>query len=139
MSFRQEVVEELVNDLKASGEFKNVYKNVVPVWTQVSTFPAVAVLYEGEEKERGNVVNSCANITGKLYVYIYNQQESERDFEDILSDLIDLVYSIIEENEYIKCNTIDCTVSSMKRDGGLVHPYALCQIMIEVKYRQHLA
>ncbi len=139
MSFRKDIVDELASDFEATAEFKKVYKNIVPVWTQVPSFPAIAVLYEGEEKDRGNMVNSCANITGKVYIYIYNQQESERDFEDILSDLIDLVYSIIEENEYIKCNAIDSMVSSMKRDGGLVHPYALCQIAVEVKYRKHLA
>jgi len=132
MSFRQEAVDELINDLKGTNEFRDVYKNVVPVWTQVPSFPVAAVLYESETKDRDNMVNSCSNIVGKLFVYIYNKQDSERQFEDILSDYIDLVYEIVEQNEYLKCNTIDCTVSSMKRDGGILHPYSICQIQIDV-------
>ena len=133
ITVRKDIVEELSNDLEATGEFKSIFKNIVPVWTNVSNMPAVAVLYESEEASKHNSTNSKTMQNGRLLVYIYNRQ-SANDYEDILSDLIEVVRDTILDNEYIKCNTIDTIIASMKRDGGTIHPYAMVQIVVSVKY-----
>ena len=51
------------------------------------------------------------------------------------SDLIEEVRSIILTNEYLRCNTIDTIVASMKRDGGTIHPHAMAQLVVSVKFR----
>ena len=136
MSFRKDVIEALYDAIDELDIFDNIYKNIVPVWSNIPQFPAVSILYESEEAVPANNTNSCKTVTGKILIYIFNKQESERQYEDILSEYIDSIYKLIAENEFLKCNAIDVTLASMKRDGGILHPFAMCQIEILVKYRQ---
>jgi hypothetical protein len=131
---RKRVVDTLVADLEASGLFKRVYKNVVPVWTQVKSFPAVAVIYESEEKELENSSSRSCYYNGIVNVYIYNKQAKNK-FEDILTDLIDEVYTIIENNNVLCCEVISSDVARMKREGGLIHPYSVAEVKIVVRYK----
>ena len=130
---RKDAVDAIAKDLKNTGEFKHIFKNIVPVWTNVSNMPAVAVLYESEEASRNNVTNSRMMFKGRILIYIYNKQSSV-EYEDILSELIELVKDIVLDNEYLRCNTVDTVVSAMKRDGGTVHPYAICQLTVSIKF-----
>ena len=130
---RKLAVEEIAKDLYDTGEFKAIYKNIVPVWTNVSRMPAVAVLYESETASRHNSTNQRMMYNGKLLIYIYNRQ-SANSYEDILSDLMDVVRDVILDNEYLKCNTVDTIISATKRDGGTIHPYAMVQITVDVKF-----
>ncbi len=130
---RKEAVDAIAKDLYDTGEFKKIYKNIVPVWTNVSNMPAVAVLYESEEAGRDNLTNSRMMFHGRILVYIYNRQ-SANEYEDILTDLIEEVKDKIIDNEYLRCNTIDTVVTGMKRDGGTIHPYAMCQLVVSIKF-----
>ncbi len=130
---KKEIVEKLIENLNNTGQFKQIFKNIVPVWTNVKRFPAVAVMYEGEEKERDNLTNSKAYYVGNISVYVFNKQ-GRNDYEDILSDYIELVYSAVEQIRWQPMGVVDMTVSSMKREGGVVHPYAIARIDIEVRY-----
>ena len=130
---RKEAVNAIAKDLYSTGEFKKIYKNIVPVWTNVSNMPAVAVLYESDEASRDNITNSRMMFNGKILIYIYNRQ-SANEYEDILSELIELVKDKIIDNEYLRCETVDTVVSGMKRDGGTIHPYAMVQLTVSVKF-----
>jgi len=131
---RKEIVDSLVEDLEGSGAFKKVYKNIVPVWTQVKSMPAAAVIYEEEKKDPDNISNRNCYYVGIVNIVLYNKQ-SKNSYEDILSDLIDLVYQIINDNEFLCYKVIDSSVASMKRDGGIAHPYSIAQIKVEVRYK----
>ena len=131
---RKEAVDAIAKDLYDTMEFKKIFKNIVPVWTNVSNMPAVAILYESEEAGRDNVTNSKMMFHGKILIYIYNRQ-SANEYEDILSELIELVKDKVLDNEYLRCNTIDTVVSAMKRDGGTIHPYAMCQLTVSIKFQ----
>lgn len=130
---RKEAVDEIIKDLKATGEFREIFKNIVPVWTNVASMPAVAVLYEGEEASRHNQTNSKMMYEGKILIYIYERQSSTK-YEDILSELIEVVRTVILDNEYLRCNTVDTVIASMKRDGGTIHPYAMAQLIVDIKF-----
>ncbi len=130
---RKEAVEQIAKDLYDTGEFKYIYKNIVPVWTNVPVMPAVAILYESDEAVRDNLTNSRMMYKGVIRVYIYNRQSSN-EYEDILSDLIEVVKDSILANEYLQCETVDTVVSGMKRDGGTIHPYAMVQLTVSVKF-----
>jgi len=134
MSVREDIVNSLLEDLKATGEFKKLYKNVVPVWSQVKMFPAVAVIYEMEEKESDSSSSRSCYYKGTIKVYLYNKQPKTK-YDDILSSLIDVVYKVVEENDML-CNfVISADVARMKREGGLVHPYAIAELQIDVRYK----
>jgi len=131
---RRRIVDSLAEDFERSGLFKRVFKNIVPVWTQVKAFPAISVIYESEEKDLENMSSRACYYTGKVNVYIYNKQPKNK-FDDILTDLIDEVYTIIEDNDILCCEVIRSDVSRMKREGGLIHPYAVAEIQIAVRYK----
>ena len=130
---RKEAVDELVLDFEASPSFKKVYKNIVPVWTKVTRTPSIAVVYSEEFAHIDNVTNNKAKYTGTILVYIYNKQPSN-EYEDVLTDLIEEVQTLIMENKYLQCNTIETMVTELKRDGGTVHPYSIAQLKVSVTY-----
>ena len=130
---RKDAVDAIAKDLYDTGEFKKIFKNIVPVWTNVSNMPAVAILYESDLAARDNLTNSRMMYNGKILIYIYNRQ-SANEYEDILSELIEVVKEKIIDNEYLRCNTVDTVVSGMKRDGGTIHPYSMVQITVSIKF-----
>jgi hypothetical protein len=130
---RKEAVEQLVADFEASGLFKKVYKNIVPVWTSIHKTPAAAVIYSTELADRDNFTNNKVKYYGNIYVYIYNKQAATK-YEDNLTELIDEAQRIIMENEYLRCNTIETIMAELKRDGGTIHPWSMAQLRIEVTY-----
>jgi len=130
---RKEAVDKLVADFQASPSFKEVFKNIVPIWTKVNNTPSVAVIYSEEYAHRDNITNNRVKYTGTILVYVYNKQPSNK-YEDILTDLIEEVQELIMNNEYLKCNTIEMLVSELKRDGGTVHPYSIAQLKVNVTY-----
>jgi len=130
---RKKIVEKILEGLQNKKAFVKLYKNIVPLWTQIDRFPAVSVMYESEEKERDNLTNNKAYYVGNISVYVFNKQ-ARNQYEDILSDLIDVVYEVVEEIRWQPMGVVDMTVSSMKREGGVVHPYAIAKIDIEVRY-----
>jgi hypothetical protein len=131
---RRKIVDSLIEDLENSGEFKVVYKNIVPVWTQVKSFPAVSVIYESETKDADNSSSRSCYYIGNVNIFIYNKQPKNK-FEDILTDLIDVVYKVVEDNKVLCCEVISSDVSSMKREGGLIHPYAVAEVKLLVRYK----
>ena len=137
MMVSKQAVEEIVEDLKKTGAFKSTYQNIVPVWTNVSNMPAVAVLYESDTASRHNSTNSRMVYNGVIQVYIYNRQSSN-EYGDILSDLIEEVREVLLKNEYLRCNTVDTVISAMRRDGGTIHPYAMCQLTVSIKYMSRI-
>ena len=130
---KKELIEEIITKINETQKFKKIYKNIVPVWTDIRQFPACAVMYESEEKERNNITNSKAYYIGNIGIFVFSKQ-SKTTYEDILSDLIETVYDVIENIRWTKHKIIDATVSKMKRDGGIVHPYAVANIVVEIRY-----
>ena len=133
MTVRQESVEQLVADFEASPLFRKVYKNIVPIWTSVNTVPAVAVLYSDEVAARENLTNNKVKYKGTILIYVYNKQGATK-YEDNLTELIEEAQTIVMENEYLRCNTIETIMAEMKRDGGTIHPYSMAQMKVEITY-----
>lgn len=133
---RVKLVETILSDLKKSKRYKNLYKNIVPLWTDIPRFPAVSVLYESEHKDLSRLSGNRFYYEGIILIYLFNKQKSANSYEDVLSDFITETYTLIKNNTYLRNNTIDCSVAEMKREGGIVHPYAIAQIKITVKYQQ---
>jgi hypothetical protein len=137
MSVRKQSVEELVADFEASPLFRKVYKNTVPVWTKVNTVPAVSVLYSKDFADRETLTSNKIKYNGTILIYVYNKQGSTK-YDDILTDLIEEAQRIVIENEYLRCNTIECIVEETIRDGGTVHPWAMAQIKVYIKYTHRI-
>lgn len=135
---RIEIINSVVEDLERTKKFKRIYGNNIPMWTDVKDFPTVALVYESDMMDRDNLVNSKAIVNAIIPVYIYNKQRTS-DYEDNLSELVELVQKTIENNVFLRTNTIESIITDFKRDGGMLHPYSVAQLNLKVKYIKRLA
>lgn len=125
------IVAEIVKDLRQTNKFKRVYDNIMPVWTEVTEFPAVGVVYDSDTRETYSQSKEVVNAV--IPIFIYNKQKNS-NYEDNLTDLVAVVKTVIKNNKFLRCNTVESIVSSFKRDGGFLMPYSVAQLILSVKY-----
>lgn len=135
---RLDIINAVVSDLERTKKFRKIYKNIIPMWTDVKDFPAVGLVYETDQMERNNLVNSKAYVIATIPICIYNKQKTS-DYDDNLSEYVEIVQKVIETNEFLRNNTIEAIVSDFKRDGGMLLPYSVAQLTLKVKYIKRMA
>jgi hypothetical protein len=135
---RIEMITKLIDDLQQTRQFKKLYNNIIPAWSDVNQFPAVAVLYEKDNKSRENMSNGKVKVDATIPIYIYNRQKN-LESKDTLSELVEIVESVVENNEFLRCNTIESIITDFKRDGGLIMPYSVAQLVLKVTYIKKLS
>ena len=143
MSRRSSITNALVEKLKeidgTNGYNTNLFTNVFPklqFWDEVNDFPSVHLVAGSETREYlpGNFTWAYANISTKVYVRGEEnpQQELELLLEDIekcINDNRTLVYDA--ERGY---TTTEILVHSIVTDEGLLIPYAVGEMNIQVRY-----
>lgn len=144
MSKRTSIVKALVEKLKTidgNGNNKtNLFNNAfayLKFWDEVNDFPAVYVTPGTEMREYlpGNFVWCHMGIAIKLYT---KGEDAQQDLEALLEDcerVINanrvLVYDT--ENNY---ETTEILVTSITTDEGLLAPYGVGEMNIQVRYEQ---
>jgi hypothetical protein len=143
-SRRMAIVHALVEKLKkidGSGYFEsNVFENVVPktlYWDDISQYPIITVTpgQELRQYQGGGYKDRYLNITLRIYV---NEEDAHLALESLLED----VETVIEDNsrlEYLDKNgasqyTQQITVISIETDEGLLEPYGIAEMLLEVRY-----
>jgi hypothetical protein len=134
---RIEIIESLIADLERTKKFRKIYKNTIPMWNEVKDFPAVGVVYESDQMDRSNLVNSKAFTLATIPIFVYNKQRGS-DVEDNLSELVEVVQKVVESNQLLKTQTIEAMITDFKRDGGMLMPYSVAQLILKVKYIKRL-
>lgn len=135
---RIEIIDNIVKDLEQTRKFRKIYKNTIPMWTDVKDFPAVGIVYEADQMDRENLVNSKAYVVAKIPICVYNKQKAS-DFDDNLSEYVEIVQKVVEKNEFLRYNTVEAIVSDFKRDGGMLLPYSVAQLTLTVRYIKRMA
>ena len=143
-SRRQSIVTSLVTALKAingTGNFAtNVYNNVHPrlkFWDEVEEFPAIHMNAGSETREYqgGGYKDRFLNISLRLYV-------NEEDAVDALDKLIEDTETVLEENSRLAYldkqgntqYTQQISILSISTDEGVLEPFGVGEILIEVRY-----
>lgn len=143
-SRRQVIVDALVAKLKeinGSGDFlSNVYENVSPrlrFWDEVEDFPSIHLNAGSESREYqgGGYKDRFLSITVRMYV-------KEEDAVDALDKLIEDVETVVEDNSRLaytdKQNktqyTQQISVVSIDTDEGVLEPYGVGEMLLEVRY-----
>jgi len=143
-SRRQSIVNALVTELKkidGSGDYlTNLFGNVSPrlkFWDEVEDFPAVHLNAGAESREyqAGAYKDRFLAVTIRMYV-------NEEDAVDALDKLIEDVETVIDNNTRLaytdKQNktqyTQQLTVVSIDTDEGVLEPYGVGEMLIEVRY-----
>lgn len=134
---RIEVIDAICTDLEKTKKFKKVYKNTIPIWTDIKEFPAIALVYEKDVASRENLTNSKAFISADIPVYIYNKQRGS-DTSDNLSDLVETAQGVIEANNFVRTECVEGMITSFKRDGGSLMPYSIAQLLLQIRYIKRL-
>ena len=141
---RQAIVNALVDKLKGidgSGEYlTNLFNNVHPrlkFWDEIEEFPAVHLNAGSESREYqgGGYKDRFMSITLRCYV---NSEDAVEDLDKLLED----VEVVLEDNsrlQYIDRKgvtqyTHQITVISIDTDEGVLEPYGVGEMTIEVRY-----
>ena len=142
MSRRTSIIKALTEKLKeidGTGNYtSNIFSNAYPYlkfWDEVQDFPAVYTVAGSEMREYlpGDFTWAYLNLTLKLYCKNEDaQQQLENlleDVERVIHDNRTLTYDI--DNNY---QTTEILVNSIITDEGLLAPYAIGEMTIQVRY-----
>jgi len=141
---RQAIVHALVDKLKGidgSGEYlTSLFNNVHPrlkFWDEIEEFPAVHLNAGSESREYqgGGYKDRFMSVTLRCYV---NSEDAVEDLDKLLED----VEVVLEDNsrlQYIDRKgvtqyTHQITVISIDTDEGVLEPYGVGEMTIEVRY-----
>jgi hypothetical protein len=141
---RLSIVNALVTKLKdidGTGNFSaNLYDNVSPrlkFWDEVEEFPAVHLNAGSESREYqgGGYKDRFMSVTLRCYV-------NEEDAVEALEALMEDVETVLEENSRLQYtdrtgntqHTQQITVISIDTDEGVLEPYGVGEMLIEVRY-----
>tara|TARA_Y100000385_G_C12710324_1_gene474323 strand:- start:3 stop:458 length:456 start_codon:yes stop_codon:yes gene_type:complete len=143
-SRRFNIVEALTNKLKnidGSGTFlTDVANNVHPrlkFWDEVEDFPAIHLNAGSETREyqAGGYKDRFLGVTVRCYV---NSEDAQEELNLLMED----VETVIEENSNLQYfdrlnNEFNCqqiTVISITTDEGVLEPFGVGELEIEVRY-----
>jgi len=141
---RQAIVNALVDKLKGingNGEYlTNLFNNVHPrlkFWDEIEEFPAVHLNAGSETRDYqgGGYKDRFMSVTLRCYV---NSEDAVEDLDKLLED----VEVVLEDNsrlQYIDRKgvtqyTHQITVISIDTDEGVLEPYGVGEMTIEVRY-----
>lgn len=142
MSRRTSITRALVEKFKLidgtypykSNIFNNAYSKL-EFWDQVQDFPSVFAVSGAEAREYlpGNFTWGYLGISLKVYC---KGENSDQMLEDLLEDIetvVDanrvLLYDV--ENNY---ETTEILITSITTDEGLLYPYAIGEMNLQVRY-----
>lgn len=140
-SRRNSIVVAIANKLKEidgrSPNQSNVYNNVIPklkFWNELNDFPHVCVVAGSEMREYlpADFTWGYLNVSIKLYT-------KGEDSSDQLELLLEDVERTIDDNRVLAYNdagdtTTEILVTSITTDEGLLAPYAVGEINLQVRY-----
>lgn len=142
MSRRTSILKALVEKLKTIDGIlyhSNLYNNAFPIlrfWDELNDFPAIYGSCGSEQREYlpGNFTWAFLGISLKLYCKGENsQQELEQLLEDVES-VIDANRVLVYDTEK-NYETTEILVASVTTDEGLMAPYSLAEINLQVRYQ----
>ena len=143
---RSEIVDFLITELKnidggtsnysASYTFNvNLFNNVyrgVKFLDEVNDFPAIYLAAGAENREFESLSLTVATLDVTIRAYVYGEDNSQSLADDLLEDIEHVIYSL--EDSPTK-GIQDITIESITVDEGLVEPYGLAEVNLQITYR----
>lgn len=143
MSKRSSIVKALAEKFKeidgTNGYHTNLFGNVYPklkFWDEVNDFPSVYMVAGSETREYlpSNFTWAYANISVK--VYVREEDDPQGKLELLLEDIETCVNAnrVLVYDSTNNYETTEILVTSIITDEGLLHPYAVGEINLQVRY-----
>ncbi len=141
MSKRRSILKALsekLKDIDGSQYTSNIYGNAYPklkFWDEVQDFPSIYMSPGSEQREYlpGDFKWAFLGISLKVYC---KGEESQDQLEQLLED----IESVIDANRVLVYDTVnnyettEILVVSITTDEGLLAPYAVGEINLQVRY-----
>ena len=142
MSRRTSIVKALTEKLKgidgSAGYKSNIFGNGFPYlkfWDEVADFPAVYTVAGSEMREYlpGDFTWAYLNLTLKMYC---KGEDSQQLLEELLEDVEHIIHDnrVLKYDEVNNYETTEILVTSIITDEGLLAPYAIGEMTLQVRY-----
>jgi hypothetical protein len=141
MSKRTSILNALANKFKALDGItypSNIFNNAYPklkFWDECTDFPAIYMSPGTEQREYhpGDFTWAFLGVSVKLYV-------KGEDAQDQLEQLLDDAEKVIDANRALvyndlKYETTEILIASITTDEGLLAPYAVGEINLQIRYQ----
>lgn len=142
MSARASITKALVEKLKSiDGTGKsNINNNAYAMqkfWDEVNDFPCIYVVPSSESREYlpGDFKWGYLNISLKAYV---KSEEPVQELENLLEDIetiVDANRVLVYDTTVIGAETTEILITSIVTDEGLLVPYGVGEINLQVRYQ----
>lgn len=142
MSRRTSIVKALTEKLKTidgTGKFKtNIFDNSYPYlkfWDETNDFPSLYTVAGSEAREYlpADFTWAYLNLTVKVYC-------KGEDSQQLLENLLEDVETVIHDNRVLvydtenNYETTEILITSIVTDEGLLAPYSIGEITLQVRY-----
>lgn len=143
MSKRSSIINALAEKFKeidgTNGYNINLFGNVYPklkFWDEVNDFPAVYMVAGSEQREYHPANFTWAYLNISVKVYVRGEDEPQATLELLLEDLETCVNNnrVLTYGTEPGQETTEILVQSIITDEGLLHPYAVGEINLQVRY-----
>lgn len=142
MSRRTSIIKALTEKLKlidGSESYKsNIFGNAYPYlkfWDETNDFPSVYTVAGSEMREYlpGDFTWAYLNLTLKIYC---KDEDSQQQLENLLEDVEKVIHDnrVLKYDEENNYETTEILVTSIITDEGLLAPYAIGEMTLQVRY-----
>lgn len=132
---------EVFKTIDGTGNFNsNIYENSYPIlkfWDEINDFPAIYTTAGPEHREYMPGGFKWGNLTVTVRIYV-KQENPQELLEQILMDvesLIDLNQQLVYDQTIPCGNTIEINIASIITDEGLLDPYGVAEVTLDIKYQ----
>ena len=144
-SRRKEIIEFLVTQVKeidgaASGfdssytynvnVFNNVFRKL-KFLDEINDFPGIYISAGTENRDFNSQNLTTATLDATIRIYVYGEDDAQSQVDDLLQDVEHVIYNLGENPDK---GILDITISNISTDEGLVTPYGLGEIELEILY-----
>ena len=143
MTRRISVVKALAEKFKiidGTGSFKtNLFDNSYPklkFWDEVQDFPCVYLTAGTEIREYMPADFTWGFLNVSIKVYVRSESEAQQLLEDLLDDLEKVIHDnrVLVYDTTNNFSTTEILIQSITTDEGLLAPYGVGEINLQVRY-----
>ena len=111
--------------------FNNVFRGV-KFLDEVNDFPAIHLAAGTEIRDFESLSLTVATLDVTIRAYVYGEDNSQRLADDLIQDIEHVIYSLGDNPDK---GVQDIIIDSITVDEGLVEPYGLAEVILQIAYR----
>ena len=143
MTRRVSIVTALAEKFKiidGTGSYKtNLFDNSYPklkFWDEVQDFPCVYLTAGTEIREYMPADFTWGFLSVSIKVYVRSESEAQQQLEDLLDDLEKVIHDnrVLVYDTTNNFSTTEILIQSITTDEGLLAPYGVGEINLQVRY-----